>query len=47
MKLAVVGVWLGLATFALVGAGPLAAQQSGSAKIAYVNTPAMLTQTPG
>ena len=47
MKLAVVGVWMGLATFSWVGAGPLTAQQSGSAKIAYVNTQAILKQTPG
>jgi outer membrane protein len=47
MKLVVVGVWMGLATFSLAGAGPLAAQQSGGAKIAYVNTQAILKQTPG
>jgi outer membrane protein len=47
MKLAAVGVWLGMATYVLAGAGPLAAQQSGSAKIAYVNTQAILKQTPG
>src|SRR4051812_27562162 len=47
MKLAVVGVWMGLATFSLMGAGPLAAQQGGNAKIAYVNTQAILKQTPG
>ena len=47
MKLVVVGVWMGLATFSLAGAGPLTAQQSGSAKIAYVNTQAILKQTPG
>jgi outer membrane protein len=47
MKDAVVGVWIGLATFGLVGAAPLAAQQGGSAKIAYVNTQAILKQTPG
>src|SRR3954463_3460589 len=47
MKLAVVGVWMGLATFSLIGAGPLAAQQGGNAKIAYVNTQAILKQTPG
>jgi Skp family chaperone for outer membrane proteins len=38
---------MGLATFSWVRAGPLAAQQSGSAKIAYVNTQAILKQTPG
>jgi outer membrane protein len=47
MKLAVVGVWMGMATFLLAGARPLAAQQSGNAKIAYVNTQAILKQTPG
>ena len=47
MKLAVVGVWMGFATVALAGAGPLTAQQGGSAKIAYVNTQAILKQTPG
>src|SRR3954468_22276727 len=47
MKLAVVGVWMGLAAFSLAGARPLAAQQGGNAKIAYVNTQAILKQTPG
>jgi outer membrane protein len=47
MKLAVVGVWVGLAAMSVVGAGSLAAQQGGSAKIAYVNTQAILKQTPG
>jgi outer membrane protein len=47
MKLVVVGVWMGLVTCVLGGARPLAAQQSGSAKIAYVNTQAILKQTPG
>ena len=31
----------------LAGASPLAAQQGGTAKIAYVNTQAILKQTPG
>lgn len=47
MKLAVVGVWVGLTAVSLVGAGSLAAQQGGSPKIAYVNTQAILKQTPG
>jgi outer membrane protein len=47
MKLAVVGVWVGLTAMSMVGAGSLAAQQGGSAKIAYVNTQAILKQTPG
>jgi outer membrane protein len=47
MKLAVVGVWVGLTAVSLAGAAPLAAQQSGSAKVAYVNTQAILKQTPG
>ena len=47
MKLAVVGVCMGLAAFSLAGAGPLAAQQGGNTKIAYVNTQAILKQTPG
>jgi outer membrane protein len=47
MKLAVVGVWVGLIVL-LGGAGPLAAQQGGSGpKVAYVNTQAILKQTPG
>src|SRR3954470_3914449 len=45
MKPVVVGVWVGLA--ALAGTGSLAAQQAGNAKVAYVNTQAILKQTPG
>jgi outer membrane protein len=45
MKRVVVGVWVGLA--AVAGTGPLAAQQGGNAKVAYVNTQAILKQTPG
>jgi outer membrane protein len=45
MKPVVVGVWVGLA--AVVGTGSLAAQQGGNAKVAYVNTQAILKQTPG
>jgi outer membrane protein len=47
MKLAVVGVWVGLIAVSLVVAGPLAAQQGGAPKVAYVNTQAILKQTPG
>jgi outer membrane protein len=47
MKLAVVGVWVGLTVVSLAGAGPLAGQQAGSPKVAYVNTQAILKQTPG
>jgi outer membrane protein len=47
MKLVVVGVWVGLAAALLAGTGPLAAQQAGGPKIAYVNTQAILKQTPG
>lgn len=46
MKLAVVGVWVGLIVSA-AGAGSLAAQQGGGSKVAYVNTQAILKQTPG
>src|SRR6478672_6984885 len=45
MKRVVVGVWVGLA--AVAGTGSLAAQQGGNAKVAYVNTQAILKQTPG
>ena len=44
MKLFVVGAWI--ASFTLLGAGGAAAQQSGG-KVAYVNTQAILKQTPG
>jgi len=47
MKLVVVGVWVGLAAGTLAGTGTLAAQQAGGPKIAYVNTQAILKQTPG
>jgi Skp family chaperone for outer membrane proteins len=46
MKLTVVGTWACLATVLCVAA-PLAAQQGGGAKLAYVNTQAILKQTPG
>jgi outer membrane protein len=46
MKLTVVGTWAGLATL-LCLAAPLAAQQGGGSKLAYVNTQAILKQTPG
>ena len=44
MKLVVVGAW---AVMLLVAAAPVVAQQGGGAKIAYVNTQAILRQTPG
>jgi len=44
MKLVVVGAW---AAMLLVAAAPVVAQQGGGAKIAYVNTQAILRQTPG
>ncbi len=47
MKLVVVGVWVGLAVGSLAGTGSLAAQQAASPRVAYVNTQAILKQTPG
>jgi outer membrane protein len=47
MKLVVMGVWVGLAAVSAAGTGSLAAQQGGNPKIAYVNTQAILKQTPG
>jgi outer membrane protein len=47
MKRVVVGVWVGLAALVVVGTGSLAAQQAGTPKLAYVNTQAILKQTPG
>jgi outer membrane protein len=47
MKLVVVGVWVGMAAASVAGSGPLAAQQTGGPKVAYVNTQAILKQTPG
>jgi outer membrane protein len=44
MKLSVVGSW---AFFTLLAAAPAAAQQGGGAKLAYVNTQAILKSTPG
>jgi outer membrane protein len=46
MKLAVVVAWVGLITVAVAGPESVAAQQGGS-KVAYVNTQAVLKQTPG
>jgi outer membrane protein len=46
MKLTVVGVWAALLVLA-VGAAPASAQQGGGAKVAYVNTQAILKSTPG
>src|SRR3954464_289370 len=47
MKLVVMGVWVGLVALSAVGTGSLAAQQGGNPKIAFVNTQAILKQTPG
>jgi outer membrane protein len=47
MKLVVMGVWVGLTAVLTAGTGSLAAQQGGNPKIAYVNTQAILKQTPG
>ena len=47
MKRVVVGVWVGLASVVVAGTGSLAAQQAGTPKLAYVNTQAILKQTPG
>jgi outer membrane protein len=47
MKLVVVGVWVGMAAASVAGSGSLAAQQAGGPKVAYVNTQAILKQTPG
>jgi len=46
MKLAVVVAWVGLIAVSVAGPESLAAQQGGS-KVAYVNTQAVLKQTPG
>jgi len=46
MKLAVVVAWVGLIAVSVAGPESLAAQQGGS-KVAYVNTQAILKQTPG
>jgi outer membrane protein len=46
MKLVVMGIWVGALTL-LAAAAPVAAQQGGGAKVAYVNTQAILKQTPG
>ena len=46
MKLAVVVAWVGLIAVSVAGPRSLAAQQGGS-KVAYVNTQAILKQTPG
>ena len=45
MRLSVGRVWLGVIVMGMVGVVPLAAQQGG--KIGYVNTQAILKQTPG
>jgi len=46
MKLAVVGAWVGLIAVSVAVPQSLSAQQGGS-KVAYVNTQAILKQTPG
>src|SRR5919206_3739909 len=47
MKLVVMGTWAALLTLLVAAPVPLAGQQSGGAKIAYVNSQAILKQTPG
>jgi outer membrane protein len=47
MKRVVVGVWVGSAALVVAGTGSLAAQQAATPKLAYVNTQAILKQTPG
>jgi outer membrane protein len=44
-RFVVVGAWI--AAFALLGSGTAAAQQAGGGRVAYVNTQAILKQTPG
>ncbi|MEP6687258.1 MAG: OmpH family outer membrane protein [Gemmatimonadales bacterium] len=46
MKLSVPATWAALLTL-VCAASPLAAQQSGGGKVAYVNTQAILKATPG
>jgi outer membrane protein len=46
MKLSAVATWAALLTL-FAAAAPLAAQQGGGAKVAYVNTQAILKATPG
>jgi outer membrane protein len=46
MKLSVVGSWAGIIALFVV-ATPVVAQQGGAGKVAYVNTQAILKQTPG
>jgi outer membrane protein len=46
MRLVVVGVWVA-AALSLASAGSVEAQQAAPAKIGYVNTQAILKQTPG
>jgi outer membrane protein len=47
MKLVVVAAWVGLVALSFVGVTPAAAQGGSGAKLAYVNTQAILKQTPG
>jgi outer membrane protein len=46
MKLSVPATWVAILTL-VCAASPLAAQQSGGGKVAYVNTQAILKATPG
>jgi outer membrane protein len=46
MKLSFVGTWAALLTL-VCAAAPVAAQQAGAGKLAYVNTQAILKSTPG
>ena len=46
MKLSVPATWIAILSL-FCAAAPLAAQQAGGAKIAYVNTQAILKATPG
>jgi len=46
MKLSLVGIWAALLTL-VCAAAPVSAQQAGAAKLAYVNTQAILKSTPG
>ena len=47
MKRVIVGVWAGFAGLVVAATGSLAAQQAATPKLAYVNTQAILKQTPG
>jgi outer membrane protein len=47
MKLSVVATWAVAVTLLCAAAAPVAAQQGGGTKVAYVNTQAILKSTPG